>query len=158
MKRAISILILFAFVNAASAQQSSEPILVKPLAFDRFFGLSSPQKPRQVFIAEIQNSSNSLVKVIYFPKTDGLRGGVTEFVDPKTLNNNTVWKLKLRLPLEEEKLYCKTDNYFRTSKNKIHTNESGEPTLRFHSTQIEADIKFNNLSEMPCMILASFLK
>jgi hypothetical protein len=158
MKRAISILILFAFMSGAVAQQESEPILIKPVAFDRFFWLSSPANPRQVFVAEVQNSSKSLVKVIYFPKTDGYRGGATEFIDPKTLSNNTVWKLKLHRASGDEKLYCKTDNYIRTSKNKIDTNESGEQTLRFHSTQIDADIKFNNLSEMGCMIVDSFSK
>jgi hypothetical protein len=158
MKQTIFILFLLILVHSANAQQEPKSNLVKPLAIDRLFWLSSPHKPKQTFIVERQEITGGLLKVIYFPKTDGLRGGVTEFVDPKTLTNKTLWNLKLRNPLENEKAYCKVDNYFRTSKGKIHKNEIGEPTLRFRATQIEADIKFNNLLEMPCMILESFLK
>lgn len=156
MKQTIFLFFLLAWVQFSNAQQEPEPTLVKPVAIDRLFWLSNPHQPRQVFIVEVQDTNGRLLKVVYFPKTDGLRGGVTEFVDPRSLNKNTIWKLNLRSPLEEEKRQCMTNDYLRTSKNKIHTNESGEPTLRFRSTQIEADIKFNSLSEMPCMILESF--
>lgn len=152
MKRAISILILIVFGNAANAQQASEPILVKLVAFDRYFWLSSPHGPRQVFIGEIQDGSNSLIKVVYLPKTDGLRGGETEFIAPKTLKNNAVWRFQLRLPLEEEKLKCKTENYFRTSKNKIAINERGEPALRFRAAQFDGFVQFSDVEKMPCMI------
>lgn len=158
MKQTIFFFLLFALFQITNAQQESELILVKPVAMDRLFWLSSPQQPKQVFIVEVQDTKGGLIKVIFFPKTDGLRGGVTEFVDPKTLNKDTFWKLKLRSPLEEEKRQCMTDNYLRTSKNKVHTNESGEPTLRFRSTQMEADIEFKSFSEMPCMVLESFSK
>jgi hypothetical protein len=156
MKKIIFILILFAIGHSVNAQNGPEAILVQPLAFDRFFWLLPPVKPKQIFIVEVQNTNSELLKVIYFAPTDGFRGGKTDFIDARTLNGKTLWKLKLRIPSENEKIHCKADNYLRTSKGKIHTNESGEPILRFRSTQIEADIKFNNLSDMSCMILDSF--
>ena len=150
MKQTIFILIFFAFGYSINAQ--SEPTLVRPVAFDRLYLLSSPQRPKQVFIGEVQ-STRTLLKIIYFPTTDGLRGGVTEFVDPATLNKKTVWLLELRSPLEKEKFFCEIDNFLRDSSKKFSTNEKKEPVLRFRSTQLDAFIKFNNLSEMPCMVL-----
>jgi hypothetical protein len=157
MKQTIFILIFFAFGYSVNAQQL-EPTVVKPVAFDRLYLLSSPHKPKQVFVVEVQNPNSDLIKVIYFPKTDGFRGGVTDFVLPAILTNKTLWKLNLRDPLETEKGYCKIDNFWKNTSNKFSTDEKKEPILRFRSTQIDADVKFNNLSEMPCMILDSFSK
>lgn len=156
MKQANLILLFFVLAYSVYAQQESKPTLVKPLAYDKYYLLSGPPKPLQIFIVEVQNDNYDLLKIIYFPKTDGLRGGETEFIVPRTLNNKTLWNLKLRYPGEKEKSYCKTDNFVRTESNNIAVNKEKEAVLRFRSTQMDADIKFNNLSEMPCMILESF--
>ncbi len=155
MKQAIFILIFFTFGFSADAQQERDPTLVKPVAYDRNFILSSPHKPKQVFIVQVQNANGDLLKVIYFPKTDGLRGGVTEFVGPKTLSSKTLWKIKLRQPVESESIYCKTDNFLSSSSDKISFAKEKEPVLRFRSTQFDAFIQFNNFEKMPCMILDS---
>lgn len=153
MKQIILILLLLLSLYFSTSAQE-EFVVVTPVAVDRLFWLSSPRKPVQVFVAEMQNGTLP-IKIIYFPKSDGRRGGLTEFVDPKTLNNKTRWKVRLRAPSGEETSYCKADNYFRTSRSKIKTDEEGEPVLRFRSTQFDAFLQFRNLAEMSCKVLDS---
>jgi len=155
------LLIIFALVISSSSQQNSETTIANFVAFDKFSGLSNPREPKQMFIIEVQKSSffqaGKLIKVVYYPKTDGFRGGA-KFLESDTLNYKNIWKMKLRQPSEEEKLYCEFENYLKTSDGEVDTDEKSEPTLKFHSTQIDADLKFNNLERIPCMILDSFLK
>lgn len=153
----IVIVIIFTLTFPSNSQQSSKVTLAKFVAFDKFSALSNPREPNQLLLIEIQKSKGELLKVIYFPKTNGSRGGA-KFLEADTLNYKNLWKMKLRQPLENEKLSCEADNFLRTSDGEIDTNEKNEPTLRFRSTQIDADVKLDDLSDMPCMILDSFSK
>jgi hypothetical protein len=158
MKKIIIItLIIFAFAFSSSSQQSRKPTLARFVAFDKFSGWKNPREPIQTLIIEIQKSKVELLKILYFPKTNGFRGGA-KILETDTLNYKNLWRMKLRDPSENEKLNCETDNFLRTFDGEIDTNEKNEPTLRFRSTQIDADVKLNNLSEMPCQVLDSFSK
>ncbi len=154
MKHLTLFLILLSLSTDVSSQRDNESVEVVPLAYDRFYLLSDPQRPKQVFIVEVQNARKDLLRVVYFPFTEGFRGGITKFLDPKTLNSETLWKLRLRLPTDAENSACNSNNFLREDSNKSSINNQ-EPVLRFRSTQIDAEIKFVGLSEMPCMILDS---
>jgi len=156
MIKAIILIILFAL-----PYQSANPELISGrfIASDKFQGLTNPREPIQMLFVEVQGKGTApgvkLLKVVYYPETTGIRGGA-KFLGNDTLKYSNVWKLKFHLPLEErEKHACgQFDNFFRASNGTIDT-DGREPLLRYRSTQFEADIKFENLSKMPCMILDS---
>jgi hypothetical protein len=140
---------------------SSDSVLISGrfIAFDKFQGLTNPREPIQMLFVEMQDqgapSGVKLLRVVYYPETTGVRGGA-KFLTDDILRYKNIWKLKFHQPLEErEKRACgQFDNFFRTSGGAIDT-DGREPLLRYRSTQFDADIKFEKLGEMPCMVLDS---
>jgi hypothetical protein len=154
-------LIIFSLL-IAFPYQSANPDLIKGrfVAFDNLQGLTNPRQTTQRFIIEVQDKQTSpnakLLKVVYFAPSGSVRGSA-KFLGRDILDYRYVWKLKLHQPLEErEKSECSQfDNFWRVTDGTIDTDEKNEPALRYRSTQFEAEIKFEKLSEVPCMILDS---
>lgn len=130
------------------------------VAFDRSYSLMNAHEPRQQFIVEVQNEELSaemkLIIVVYFAPTTGFRGGA-QLLEIDTLNYKNRWKLKLRQPLKkrEREACSQIDNFLRSKDGKAYNDKRKEPVVRFRSTQFEADMIFEQLQEMPCMILES---
>lgn len=129
------------------------------IASDSFQGFTNPREPVQRLFLEVRDKNSSsklkLLKVIYFPETTGRRGGA-KFLSEDILKYKNVWKLKVHQPTEQkEKFECgRFDNYLRSYDGGIDT-DGKEPLLRYRSTQSDAYIRFEKLSEIPCMILDS---
>lgn len=166
MSKLISFLfVVSALTQTVASQTKAEPVTGRFVAFDKFADWGNPREPQQLLIVEIGQKSKSkaslsemkLIKVVYLPETNGRRGGA-KFLDEETLNYQNHWKMRLESSSDREMSLCDVDNFLRTSEDEVDTNEKGEPTLRFHSTQIDADVALKNLSNMPCMILRSFSK
>jgi hypothetical protein len=144
------------------SHQSADPALINGrfIAFDILQSLTNPHEPTQSFIVEVQDKNPyinvKLLRVVYFAPTNGLRGGA-KFLSHDILDYKNVWKLKLHQPLTAgEKSACSQyDNFWRVMDGTIDIDEKKEPILRYRSTQFEAEIKFEKITEMPCMILDS---
>jgi len=155
----IKFLILFGLFCATSLTIRSQENLVEGrfIAFDRFAPLGNPREPTQLLILEEANGSEAIIKTIYFPKTNGLRGGA-QFLLPADLKYQKVWKLRLREPMKEEKRLCKVDSFFRSADGGIDLDANQEPVLRFRSTLFESDLKLDRLSSIPCLVIEEIIR
>lgn len=126
------------------------------LAYDRFQGLTNPREPIQRFVVETQKGSTGkqLLKIVYFPETTSIRGGA-QFLGDQTLSYRNTWTMKVHRPSSvNERFACdNTDNFFKTPAGSPDLDENHKPILRFRSTRFQKEIKFENLSLMPCLIL-----
>lgn len=131
------------------------------VAYDRFQGLTNPYEPTQTLILELitPKSEEKLVRLVYFAPTNGMRGGA-RFLDNKILQDETVSRFRVHQPSteREEDICGRADSFFRSLQNVIDEDEKGEPLLRFRSTQFAADMKFDRIEAMPCLILDSIAK
>lgn len=161
MRDALCFLVALIFVIQAvpiDAQQETGKYAtsVRPVAFDRNYALSSPQKPFQIFIVESVNADKELFQLVYFPRTNGLRGseGTTRFVEVSKLHGDVLWSVDLRNPTANESAFCVKENYTRGS---VHLDSTKLPPrpIRFRSIQFDAYIEFIALKEMPCLVLNS---
>lgn len=153
IKFIIMCFVVFLFFQTANSQT----VEGRFVAFDKSRTLTNAREPKQHFIVEIQDEKSpvkvNLIKVVYFVPTNSFRGGA-KLLDTNALNYKKVWKLKLSKPSKEEKDSCRQiDNFLRNEDGTVYNDEVKEPVLLFHSTQFNADIMFENLLEMPCMIL-----
>ncbi|MBX3288313.1 MAG: hypothetical protein KF855_03115 [Acidobacteria bacterium] len=158
----IRFLLLFIFLHCANTALHAQGVSPKSthgrfVAFDKFAVLSNPRAPNQLLVVEQSDASKKLFKVIYFPKTHGMRGSA-QFLSSKELNYENLWLLHTRMPTKEEKWLCEIDIFFRSTDGGIDLDEKLEPVLRFRSTQIEADLKLDKFSAMPCLVLESMNK
>lgn len=150
----LSLVILF--------QQETKPGSVQGrfVAVDKLQALTNPREPRQQLIAKIQNAGlfaeGQLIRVIYFAETTSLRGGA-KFLGKETLDYANNWNLKIHQPkTANERAACAdVDNFLRAADGSIDEDGKHEPILRYRSTQSKADMKFDDLSVMPCVILDS---
>lgn len=150
----LSLVILF--------QQETKPGSVQGrfVAVDKLQALTNPREPRQQLIVEVQNArlfaKGQLIRVVYFAETTSLRGGA-KFLGIETWGYANTWNLKTHHPTTaNERAACAdVDNFFRAADGSIDENEKHEPILRYRSTQSKADMKFDDLSVMPCVILDS---
>lgn len=157
----MAVVTLFALGFSTNAQQVSATSKARFVAYDKFSGWGNPREPVQLLLIEVQGKDRSklggLIKVIYRPKTNGFRGDA-EFLEMRVLGYENTWNMVLSRPKEKELRLCDIGNYLLTSDNRVDTDENGEPTTRFHSTLIDADLVVGTINELPCMILDSFSK
>lgn len=152
-------LIIVGAAAAVAAAQEKIYITATPLAYDRLYFLSSPQRPIQKFIVR-RESDRKLLKVVYSPQTAGLRGTPVAFVLPGSLNETTVWNLPIRSPVANwEKFHCEGfSNFSKDRKGTAHLiKETGDAVLMFKSTSFDGFIAFENLNAMECLIVDSKL-
>lgn len=150
----------FAFFLLSTQEAISQTIIGRFIALDKSTALMSTHEPKQRFIVETPEEALStgmkLIKVVYFAPTNGFRGGA-KLLTEDTINYKNLWRLKLHQPIEDrERDSCKQiDNFLRVKNGKAYIDKMKEPVVLFRSTQFEADIIFEQLPDMPCMILDS---
>jgi hypothetical protein len=131
----------------------------KFVAFDKLQILTNPREPKQLFIVEVQKAGlfdkGQLLRLVYFAPGTSIRGGA-KFLRDELAYANT-WTLKVHKPsTENERIYCaEVDNFWRAADGSIDEDGKREQILRFRSTQFQADVRFENLKNMPCLILDS---
>jgi hypothetical protein len=156
----ISLLLFCAFfVPHQATQFQAGDVSGKFVAFDILQTLTNPREPKQLLIVEVQEaglfSKGQLVRVVYFAPGTSLRGGAKFLKDELSYGNT--WTLKVRQPSTgNERVYCAdVDNFWRTATGSIDEDGKHHQLLRFRSTQFKADMKFDSLKDMPCLILDS---
>lgn len=161
MMRTFLIVTIFLSLGLTLQQdKESDSLVGRFVAFDKLQGLTNPREPRQQFVFGLEDGSSSnrglLVRLIYFPETTSLRGGAKFLTDDKLAYSNR-WNLRVHQPrTTNERSACKdVDDFFRAADGSIDENEKHEPMLRYRSTQTKADLRFDGLSTMPCLILDS---
>ena len=152
--------ILVSLGLTSQQDKESDSLVGRFLAFDKLQGLTNPREPRQQFVFRLEHESPSrsgtLIRLVYFPETTSLRGGAKFLTDDKLAYPNR-WNLRVHQPrTTNERSACKdVDDFFRAADGSIDENEKHEPMLRYRSTQTKADMRFDGLSTMPCLILDS---
>jgi hypothetical protein len=160
------LLILTIFLLMSFQVYGDERITGRFVAVNKFMLLRIHRGIRQHLIFE-NVKTNELLKIVYLPKLKIENNSIgyelksdPDFLSEDDLDYRKERLLLLRLPDKEiENIWCNQfDNYIRGEKNKIEKNEFGEDILQFQSTQFKADVKFDNLKAMPCLILDSLPK
>lgn len=135
---------LLTLSQAANGQKASPTRTIAPVAFDRYYFMGDPKNAIQRFIGEIRKPDGiELVKIVYLPKSDGLRGTKVDFINVKSLGSSSLWSAVLHEPQEADAYNCRFINYFGKM-------------LRFRLTSLPADVKFDNLDEMPCFLMREY--
>ena len=157
-KMILAIITVLSFVLTLQQQKEPPALVGRFVAFDKLQGLTNPREPWQQFVVEVQRgrlfTSGQLLRVVYFAPTTSVRGGA-KFLGDETLSYSNRWNLKIHQPstANERSACLDVDNFFRAADGSIDENEKHEPMLRYRSTQSKADMKFDELSVMPCFIL-----